>query len=212
MQETMDQVGDGGSILFTAQEFRRVLPDLRLDLRRLPDDFDVRRKGTETLDGRSTYVLIAVPKAEQANLTDADDDARNFEMRIWIDQTELEIVKIEQKAVRQGVVASRPDYVAMNPVNYPEHALTTAKGLQYDQSLLYEPGTVITREWTKVNHETWLPKSLSLKGKEIYSCSEVSIDGQVRRAAAPLVVDHERTYSDYQKFRVHTRIFGANVQ
>lgn len=212
MQETMAQVGDDGSILFTAQAFKRVLPDLRLNLQRLADDFDIRRKGKEILNGRSAYVLIAVPKAEQANLTETDDDARNFEMRIWIDEAELEIVKIEQKAVRQGVVASRPDYVAMNPVNYPEHAVTTAKGLQYDQSLLYEPGTVITREWAKVNGETWLPKSLYLKGKEIYSCSEVSVKGQVRRASAPLVVDHERTYSDYQKFRVHSRIFGAKAQ
>ncbi|HEY6250708.1 MAG TPA: hypothetical protein VI685_12165 [Candidatus Angelobacter sp.] len=212
MQETVAQIGDDGSILFTAQEFNSVLPNLKLDLQRLSRDFDLRRKGTEILNGRSAYILTAIPRTGQTNSTDAAEDARNFEMRIWIDQAELEIVRMEQKAVRQGAVASKPDYVAMNPVNYPAEAVAKAKGLQYDQSLFYEPGTVITREWIKVNNEIWLPKKLYVQGKETYSCAEVSIAGQVRRAAAPLVVNYERTYSDYQKFRVHTRIFNAKAQ
>ena len=61
----------------------------------------------------------------------------------------------------------------------------------------------------KVNDEIWLPKSLDVKGKEIFSCSDVTVNGQVRPATAHLVVTQERTYSDYQKFRVRTRIFDA---
>lgn len=67
----------------------------------------------------------------------------------------------------------------------------------------------ISHEWAKVNNEIWLPRRLELKGRELFSCSDVTVNGQVRPGTAHLLVTQERTYSAYEKFRVRTRIFDA---
>lgn len=133
MQDAVTRAGENGSTMFTAQVFKSVLPEHETHFDRLLDSFTLRLKGREILEGRGTYVLEAVPKR------DAEEDLENFELRIWIDETELEIVKMEEKAVRQGVVSSKPEYVAMNPVNYPDEAVGIAKDLEYQQSLHMSP-------------------------------------------------------------------------
>lgn len=210
IRETVGTAGDDASIFFTAQVFQRGLPDLQFPLDQLTDRFDLRLSRSETFNGRPTYVVDAVPK--KAGAANADETGGNFKITIWVDQIDLEIVKTEEKAIREGVISSRPVYVAMDWQNYSQGAVATAKSIQYDQSLLYEPGTVITREWARIDNAVWMLKSLVVKGEEVFSSADVSSTGKVRRIAPHILVEHEQTYSGYQKFRVRTRIFGATTQ
>jgi hypothetical protein len=68
-----------------------------------------------------------------------------------------------------------------------------------DPNQVYEPGTVLSIEWTKINGEVWLPKNGHIKGRFRLLPS---------RNVYP--EEGEATYSDYKKFRVDTKVLPEN--
>ena len=177
----------------------------------MPDGFDIRWKHTEVLDGLETDVFEAMPKPVQ-DKTDKDGGAGNFKLTIWIDRAEAEIVKVEGKAIRSGILSPRPSYAVMDARNYSKEAAAKARQLLYDQSLRYSRGTVVIQKWTKINNDVWLPKRLYIKGREMLEQTVVLGTGEVGQGTAAFPVEHERTYSRYKKFRVDTRILPVKPQ
>lgn len=203
-------VGDKTPILSEAVVFSKPLTQLRLPIEQLSGAFDIRWKRTDVIGGRQTQVLEAIPRRAGSN--DRDAEAQNFAMTVWIDQTDAEIVRIEGKAIRSGVLSPRPEYAVMGSRNYPAASANKAKEALYDQSLRYSRGTRITREWIRIKDEMWLPKRLYVKGKVVYNARVVLSDGTVGEASPTFPFEHETTYLRYRKFSVHTRILPGNPQ
>ena len=61
------------------------------------DQYDFKYMGTEQVDELRTYVFDVAPKVIPKKVSE-----RRFEGRIWVDQEDLQIVKVRGKAVPQG--------------------------------------------------------------------------------------------------------------
>src|SRR6185312_4225504 len=61
------------------------------------DQYDFKYMGKEQLDELQTYVFDVAPKVLPKKVSE-----RRFEGRIWVDQDDLQIVKVRGKAVPQG--------------------------------------------------------------------------------------------------------------
>src|SRR5689334_2371894 len=61
------------------------------------DQYDFKYAGKEQVDELQTYVFDVAPKVLPKKISD-----RRFEGRIWVDQDDLQIVKVRGKAVPQG--------------------------------------------------------------------------------------------------------------
>ena len=61
------------------------------------DQYDFKYMGKEQVDELQTYVFDVAPKVLPKKVSD-----RRFEGRIWVDQDDLQIVKVRGKAVPQG--------------------------------------------------------------------------------------------------------------
>lgn len=213
--DTLKRLGRDAPIYSGGEWFKRLMQDLRLPLEHLPGAFDVRLKGTEILDGREAYVVVATPKLvpdDSGHRNNDDEDEQNFEMMLWIDRADTQLVKVEGKAIREGVLSSKPDYAVMDTQNYTSEAVAKAKASMYKSSLRYSRGTTLTEEWTKIDNAVWLPKRLYIKGKEIWEHTVVFETGQTTQSSPAIPVTHEITYLRYQKFHVNTRILPAKPE
>lgn len=180
--------------------FAQSLYKFRLPLQELDQSFNLKSKGEQTINGRKTYVVQADPKHTKDNTS----DARNFKITIWIDQQDLQIVKAEGKALRDGPLA-RADYAAFSTSStaLSKREVDQSKQQLADSSLYYSEGTTILHEWTKVNDEAWLLRRRHAKGSHI-----LVVKGQSRFPAAnvPLPVEYDTLNTNYKKFRVGHRI------
>jgi len=171
--------------------------DLSFPYAQLADEFDLRWKGRAPLDGRTVCLVDALPKEKQGPLTHDQDYARNFKVRLWIDEAEKQIVKVEAEVVKDGLVLYPPTLTISNPgASQPPQAAGPGK-----TRLAVERGTIMSMQWTKVNDEAWLPIQAATKARE-----KVLLDPSLYDKPLNLKIEDEWTYSDYKKFRVDTRI------
>jgi len=109
----------------------------RAFVREVADAYTFRLVGTETRDGRETYVIDAEPRSDfHPHLKDAKYLPK-FRGRIWVDSAETQWVKLEVEAID-----------------------TVSWGLFLAR---LHKGSRVNIELTRVNDEVWLPKSVSLK-------------------------------------------------
>lgn len=130
-QETPEQRGK------RLQKEIRDREEQRAFVREIADAYNFRLLGTETRDGRETYIIDADPRPGfHPHLKDARYLPK-FRGRIWIDSAETQWVKLEVEAID-----------------------TVSWGLFLAR---LHKGSWISIELTHVNEEVWLPKSVSLK-------------------------------------------------
>ena len=123
-----------------------------------------------------SYVVQADPKRAK----DETDAAGNFKIKVWIDQKEMQIVKVEGKAVRSGPL-SRADYAAYSSKVLSKKEIEERKQQLADSQLYYAEDTTIVQEWTKVNDEVWLLRRRHVKGSHV-----LVVEGRVPFCPAPM--------------------------
>ena len=110
----------------------------RAFLREIPDAFDFRLDGEDTIDGREAWVIHASPKAGyQPNHGDAQA-FKKIEGKIWIDKSEFQWVRVEAKTI---------DTISWGWCLARLNA-----------------GATVLFEQTRVNDEVWLPKRMVVSG------------------------------------------------
>jgi len=181
--------------------FGQTLYQFKLPLQDLNQKFHLKFKGKQTLDGRNTYVVQADPRRTK----DEADPAGNFRIKIWIDQLEMQIVKVEGRAVRSGPLA-RAEYAAFSSKVLSKEEIAERKKQLEASQLFYSDNTVITEEWTKVNDEAWLLRRRHVKGSHVFI-----VQGQRRyfRSNLSLPVEYDTVDTNYKKFHVGHRILPA---
>lgn len=158
----------------------------------LPNEFHLRSRGRQRLDGRELQVIEAMPKNEDQPVQPEQEYARHFRMRLWIDTTEFQIVRLEAKVINGAI-----------EIHGPVLVLDPAAHFSADHEIRFviAPGAVIAEEWTKANDQAWLPRRFYQKTtkKSMASASP---------GIAPVVFASEFTwtYSEYKKFRVDTHV------
>jgi hypothetical protein len=100
------------------------LPEL--PLKELFDNFKVKKR--KVLDGRHVDIFSALPKEKAPSSNGLKNDPRNFEMQIWVDEADKQIIQVKAEVIH-------PDLLA-----YPQYAKVSSKGLpdtsQVEKSLL----------------------------------------------------------------------------
>jgi hypothetical protein len=183
-----------GVVLFPISLYKFQLPLPQLD-----QSFNLKLLKAQVIDGRKAYVVQADPM----HAKDKTSDARNFKIKVWIDENDRQIVKVEGKAVRSGPL-SHADYAAFSSSKgLSEKEIEQSKKQLADSTLYYDEGTTIVQEWTKVNDEVWLLQSRNAKGSHI-----LVVKGNSRFPSAniPNPVEYKTVLSNYKKFRVEHRI------
>lgn len=183
-----------GVVLFPLSLYRFQLP-----LQQLDQSFNLKLLKEQAIDGRKAYVVQADPR----HTKDKTSDARNFKIKVWIDQQDRQIVKVEGKAVRSGPL-SHAGYAAFSSSQgLSEKEIEQSKKQLADSALYYDAGTTIVQEWTKVNDEVWLLRRRDARGSHI-----LVVKGPNRFPAAnvPIPVEYKTVLSNYKKFRVEHRI------
>lgn len=178
--------------------FGQTLYQLKLPLQDLSEKFHLKFKGERTLDGRKVYVVEADPR----HLKDEADPAGNFRIKIWIDQQEMQIVKVEGRAVRSGPLA-RAEYAAFSSRILSKEEIAERKKQLEASQLFYGDDTRITEEWTKVNDEAWLLRRRHVRGSHVFI-----VEGQRHffRSNLSLPVEYDTVDTNYKKFHVGHRI------
>jgi hypothetical protein len=188
--------------------FAQTLHQFKLPIEELNQKFHLKAKGEEMRDGRKTYIVQADPQRTK----DEDDAAGNFRIKIWIDQKEQQIVKVEGKALRAGPLA-RADYAAFSSKTLSAKEVADRKKKLSETRLFYGDDTVITQEWSKVNDEAWLQRRRHVKGSH-----EVVIDQSAEgfkpyfaRSSSSASVEYETLDTNYKKFRVEHRVLPVGA-
>jgi hypothetical protein len=119
------------------ENWRRREQRRREPLRELPDAFDFRLAGEETLNGGETYVIDATPKPGYRPKSTATSFFPKVKLRLWIDKREYQCVKAEMET--QGTVT------------FGGFLVRVAKG-----------GHLLL-EQTRVTDGVWLPKRFSME-------------------------------------------------
>ena len=178
--------------------FGLTLYQLKLPLQDLDQKFHLKFKGEHILDGRKTYVVQADPQ----HTKDQDDPAANFKIKVWIDQEEMQIVKVEGKAIQSGPLA-RAEYAAFSSKTLSKEEIAERKKQLEASQLYYSDDTSITEEWTKVNDEAWLLRRRHVKGSHVFV-----VEGQRHffRSNLALPVEYDTVDTNYKKFHVGHRI------
>ena len=101
----------------------------------IADAFTFRLVGSETLDGRDTWVIEGEPRAGYQPKERSTKIVSKFKGRIWIDKTEAQWVKL--------------DIVAIDSISVGWFLARIHKGMH------------IEAEQTKINDEVWLPKHVA---------------------------------------------------
>jgi len=199
-------VGSGIEKLVTGAWFKRQLQQIKVPLEQLPNGLTLRSKGKESMNGRVAYVIEARPLHEHEPTGHVEEDDNNFLIRFWIDEREMEIVKIQALTLGPGILSS-PDDTALSCEGCLKRQAARLQTELQDSSLLYEPGAVIDMEWNKVNDEVWLPSSVRITGSELWSYDISKNEPAILRTAPnPIALQYEKLYSDYKKFRVSHKI------
>ena len=181
--------------------FGQTLYQFKLPLQDLGQKYHLKFKGEHTLYGRKAYVVQADPK----HTRDDTDPAQNFRIKVWIDQKDKEIVKVEGRAIRSGLLG-HPEYSAFSSKVLSQKEIEERKQQLSASRLLYGDDTVIVQEWTKVNDEVWLLRRRHVKGSHVFV-----VDG-VRRffvSNFSRAVEYDTADTNYRKFRVEHRIVPA---
>ena len=181
--------------------FGQTLYQFKLPLQDLDQKFRLKFKGEHTLDGRKVYEVQADPR----QLKDETDPAGNFRMKIWIDQEDMQIVRVKGEAVRSGPLA-HAEYVAFSSTTLSKEEIEERKQQLAASQLFYSDDTAITQEWTKVNDEVWLLRRRHVKGSHVFV-----VEGQRRffRSNQSMPVEYDTVDTNYKKFRVGHRIVPA---
>ena len=183
-----------GVVLFPVSLYKFQLP-----LQQLDQSFDLKLLKEQAVEGRKAYVVQANPR----HTKDKTSDAGNFKIKVWIDQQDMQIVKVEGKAVRSGPL-SHANYAAFSSSQgLSGKEIEQSKKQLADSTLYYDEGTTIVEEWTKVNDEVWLLRSRNAKGSHILV---VKGTNRFPAANAPMPVVYKTVLSNYKKFRVEHRI------
>lgn len=183
-----------GVVLFPISLYKFELP-----LQQLDQSFNLKLLKEQVVDGRKAYLVQADPR----HAKDKTDDARNFKIKVWIDENDRQIVKVEGKAVRSGPL-SHANYAAFSSAKgLSEKEIDQSKKQLAESTLYYDEGTTIVQEWAKVNDEVWLLRSRDAKGSHI-----LVVKGPSRFPSAnvPMPVEYKTVLSNYKKFRVEHRI------
>jgi hypothetical protein len=159
----------------------------------LPDEFRLRRRGKQLIDGRLVQVIEALPINAKAPASADREYARHFKLKLWIDADEAQIVRLESEVVSS--LALDQDRFEISA----DLKSSDVKTLHFE----YARGTTTAMEWTKVNGEVWLPKWSSWKTPKETVSGLMSTQPE-----SPLSFpdQHTATYSDYKKFHVETRV------
>jgi len=110
----------------------------RAPFQEIPDAFDLRLAGEETLDGRNVYVIAATPKLGYKPKLAAAAYFPKIKGKLWIDKRDNQWVKGEIETL---------DTISIGGI-----LVRLAKGSR------------ATFEATRVNDEVWLPKQITLDG------------------------------------------------
>ena len=159
----------------------------------LPDEFRLRWRGQQLLDGHEVQVIEALPVDQPRPGSSDQEYARHFKMKLWVDADEAQIVRVESEVIRSLTLDQDLPHFS------PDFKFSGVHTWRFE----YARGTTAAMEWTKVNDEAWLPKWTSWKTpKETVTALTPT------KPAAPI---HTRdqvtaTYSHYKKFRVDTRV------
>ncbi len=159
----------------------------------LPDEFRLRRRGKQLIDGRLVQVIEALPVDAKAPASPDQEYARHFKIKLWIDADEAQIVRLESEVVRSLALA-QDTFGGSADLKFPD-----MKTLRCE----YARGTTTVMEWTKVNGEAWLPKWASWKTPKETVSGLVSTQPETRLSFPD---QRTATYSDYKKFHVETRV------
>ncbi len=181
--------------------FKQTLQQFKLPLGVLDQKFKLKAQKDVLLNGRKTYVVEADPVRAKHE----DETVRNFKIRIWIDQEELQIVKAEGKALRDGPIA-HADYAAFSSKDLSEKEVRKTQERLAKTELLYGADTIITQEWAKVNNEIWLPQRRYVKGWHVFLFDH-PYTATAHSSTDP--VEYETLDTNYKKFRVEHRILPA---
>ncbi|HEX3095116.1 MAG TPA: hypothetical protein VHW72_20920, partial [Candidatus Angelobacter sp.] len=174
----------------------------QLPLPQLDQNFNLKLLKAQVVDGRKAYVVQADPRRAK----DKTDNAGNFKIKVWIDENDRQIVKVEGKAVRSGPL-SHANYAAFSSSQgLSDKEIEQSKKQLADSTLYYDEGTTIVQEWTKVNDEVWLLRSRNAKGSHILVVKGTS---RFPSANVPIPVEYKTVLSNYKKFRVEHRILPA---
>jgi hypothetical protein len=178
--------------------FAESLYQFKLPLQDLDQKFHLKLKGEHVVEGRKVYIVQADP----IHIKNETDPAGNFKIRVWIDQEEMQIVKVEGKAVRSGPLA-HADYAAFSSEDLSTKEIEERKQQLATSQLFYSDDTEITQEWTKVNDEVWLLRRRHVKGSHVFI-----VEGHRRffRSNLSLPVEYDTVDTIYKKFRVGHRI------
>lgn len=178
--------------------FGQTLYQFKLPLQELDQKFHLKPRGEQVLEGRKAYVVQADPKRTK----DETDPAGNFKLRVWIDQKELQIVKVEGKAVRAGPLA-HAEYAAFSSKTLSPQEIEERKRQLADSRLFYSDDTVVMQEWAKVNDEVWLLRRRHVKGSHVFV-----VEGQRQyfRSNMSVPAEYDTVDTNYKKFRVEHRI------
>jgi len=106
-------------------------------LRELPDAFDFRMAGEESLNGGHAWVIDATPKPGYKPKLASASFLSHVKARLWIDKTDYQWIKA---------------------------SIETQSTISFAGFLVrIEPGSVATIEQVRINDEVWLPKSAEVK-------------------------------------------------
>ncbi len=103
----------------------------------IADAFTFHLVGSETMDGRDTWVIEAEPRAAYQPRERSTKILSKFKGRIWIDKTEAQWVKL--------------DIVAIDSISVGWFLARVHKGMH------------VEAEQTKINDEVWLPKHVAVQ-------------------------------------------------
>jgi hypothetical protein len=117
-------------------EWERKQQRQREPLQDIPDAFDFRLAGDETLSGRDVYVIAATPKPGYKPKRAADAYFPKLKGKLWIDKRDNEWVKAELET--------------LDTITYGGILLRLGKGSR------------VTFEEARVNDEVWLPKRIAI--------------------------------------------------
>lgn len=106
-------------------------------LQELPDAFDFRIVGEESLSGGEVYVIDATPKRGYKPKSSATSFFPKVKARLWIDKSDYQWAKVEMDT--------------LDTISFGGFVLRLAKGGH------------LTLEQTRINREVWLPKHITLQ-------------------------------------------------
>lgn len=178
--------------------FSQTLYQFKLPLEDLSQKFRLKVQGERVLNGRKAYLIQANPRYTK----DEADAAGHFQIKVWIDQRELQIVKVEGRAVRSGLL-SRADYAEFSSKVMSAKEVEERKQQLAYALLYYSEDTTITQEWTKVNDEAWLLRRRHVRGDHVLRVTDQT---KLYRLGSSFPVEYDTEHTDYRKFRVQHRI------